>query len=552
MKVDAPGLVAAAQRLVGAVQALGVGTGVPHPPLAADPTSVGAAGRLTAAGAQLIAALDAHVAALVASVELLTGAAMSYLATDEANAAAIAALDGGRLAAAGVAGAAPPAPPIPADVRAPLAPPAGMAPEAISAATHAGTPGGGESFIGAWSQAAGAALDAAAAIRSTVAHLPETLDGPASTPAVSAHLLSFADGLDTYADRALTLASQAKTYADNQIAARVDVPQPQQLADAHNRVLTLARANAASGGKWAAQLAAAVAEKNQLDQQAVSGDSVYHVRTEAATAGDDPGTGDQGPPGDPTAPGAADAAFGQGSGQPDPAGGVSAPQTGAEMAKLPTELVSPLLGAAGSLVSDALGAVAKGPQALVQTGTQALGAVQNLSGLAHPKLDPPGTGKPGRGAGEAGDPSGAGGGDAPTTPAAGDGSADLPVAPSTGAPPTPAIPPVGAAGGPEAGGAAGGAAPMTPMGMPMGGLAGAPGGGGAAGKDAAGRPQKIETREIPHTEDVTGRVDTSRLSAAAAASHRDRGTEPPPDDSPPDPAGPVVRRLVTRAPEEPS
>ena len=89
------------------------------------------------------------------------------------------------------------------------------------------------------------------------------------------------------------------------------------------------------------------------------------------------------------------------------------------------------------------------------------------------------------------------------------------------------------------------------MGMPMGGLGGAPGG-GAGGKTEDGRRRKVVVPEIPHTEDVTGRVDTSRLSAAAAASDRDRSREPPPDDNPPDPAAPIVRRLVSRAPQEPS
>lgn len=93
------------------------------------------------------------------------------------------------------------------------------------------------------------------------------------------------------------------------------------------------------------------------------------------------------------------------------------------------------------------------------------------------------------------------------------------------------------------------------MGMPMGmgGLGGAPGGaGGAEGKGKAGRKRKVVVHDIPHTEDVTGRVDTNRLSAAAAASHRDRDLEPPSDENPPDSAAPIVRRLVTRAPKEPS
>ena len=88
------------------------------------------------------------------------------------------------------------------------------------------------------------------------------------------------------------------------------------------------------------------------------------------------------------------------------------------------------------------------------------------------------------------------------------------------------------------------------MGMPMGGLGGAPGGGAGAGKAEDGRRRKVVVPEIPHTEDVTGRVDTNRLSAAAAA-NRDRSPQPPVDDDPRDSA-PIVRRLVTRKPTEPS
>src|ERR1700693_4191199 len=109
MKVDAPGLVAAAQRLIAAVEALG-GSGIPHPPLAADPASLRAAARLTTAAAELTAALGAHVLALVTSVEHLTGAAISYVDTDERNAAAIATLNGAATGGGRVAGCAPPAP----------------------------------------------------------------------------------------------------------------------------------------------------------------------------------------------------------------------------------------------------------------------------------------------------------------------------------------------------------------------------------------------------------------------------------------------------------
>jgi hypothetical protein len=542
MRVDASGLLAAAQRLTAALEALG-GSGVPHPPLAADPASVVAAQRLTTAGAELTAALVAHVSALVASLEVLTGAAFSYLEADAQNAAALGTLEAGLAAGATGPGSAPPAPPIPADVRVPMPPPAGMVPKAISVAVHSGAPGDGESFIGAWSAVAGAARNGAATIRSAVAELPEVLDGPMSTPAVTQHLLGFAAGLDTYADRAHTLVNQAKAYASNQIQARTDIPTPQELTTSENNVRTLTFANASSGGKHSAALARAVSAHNRLNERAVTGYPPYHARTDAATAGVD----GQGLPidpatGEPTTAGA---------GLPDPdasAEGLS-PEAGGEMASLLPQLMSSLMGAAGGLVGAAMGAVTKVPEALMQAGSQALGAAGSLSGLAQPKMDHPGTGDPSRGGG---DPAAAGGGgDAPTTPAAGGSAPDLPVAPSTGAPPTPAIAPVGASDGPAAGGAPAGATGMAPMGMPMGGLGGAPGGGAGGGKAEDGRRRKVVVPEIPHTEDVTGRVDTSRLSAAAAATHRARDPERPDDDAP-DPAAPIVRRLVTRAPKDPS
>jgi hypothetical protein len=551
MKVDAPGLVAAAQRLVSAVAALGGNAGVPHPPLAADPTSVGAAARLSTAGAELSAALAAHVAALVASLEHLTGTAMTFVETDERNAAALATLDGSGIGPAAVAGSAPPAPPIPPDVRAPLPPPVGMVPEAISAATHGGSPGAGEPFTTAWSQAAGASRDASASIRSAVGQLPETLDGPSSTPAVSQHLLSFADGLDAYADRGHTLASQATTYASNLAAAREDIPTPQQFTAAQDRVVTLANANAASGGRYAAALASAIGEKNQLNARAVSGYTGYHQNIDAATAGTDPGTVGAGTPGAPTN---VNAGAGNGSGQPDPNAPLS-PENSGELASMLPQMIPTVLGAAGGLVGGLMGAITKVPESLMQAGTQAMGAAtQGLSGLEQQKMnasDPSGGG-PGQGSGDPGlgdAGSGGGDGDAPTTPAAGDGAPALGVAPSTGAPPTPAIAPVGATTGTPTASAGGGG---MSGGMPMGGLGGAPGGAGGGGdKDGAGRPRKVVPRDIPHTEDVTGRVDTDRLSAAAASS-RERNPEPPNDDSPPDSAPPIVRRLVTRPPRESS
>lgn len=560
MKVDAPGLIAAAQRLLAAVEGLS-GSGVPHAPLAADPASLGAATRLTTAGSELTAALVAHVTALVGTIEHLTGTAITFVETDASNASALVTLNKGGATAAGVPGSAPPAPPVPPDVRVPIGPPPPMPPEAISAAVHSGDVNGGEPFINAWSRVATATHDASQLIRDSVHQLPDTLDGPVSTPAVSHHLLKFAKGLETYSKRAQTLVKQANDHADNQFQVRQAVPTPQQFTTAQQRVHTIAVANAASGGKHATQLAQAVADKNKLDIQAVTNYPPYHVRTVANTSGQDPGTPptdqptadptDQEPttpkaPTDPTTSGPDD---GTGLG-PDPSADPLPEESGGAAGLIP-QLLPALLGGAGGLIGGALGAVTKGPQAVLQAGEQAIqAATQGLSGLGEPKMDPPGMG--GESAPGGGDSAGGGGGDpAPTTPASGAG--ELSVAPSTGAPPTPAVTPVGATegSGPGGGPSGGGGAMGMPMGG-MGGLGGAPGGAGAGGKGDKDRERKVVVRDIPHTEDVTGRVDTSRLSVASAATQRDRSPEPPDDDDPPEVSGPVVRRLVTRPPREPS
>jgi hypothetical protein len=547
MKVDAPGLVAAAQRLMSAVEALGGSGGVPHPPLAADPASIGAAQRLTTASAELSVGLTAHVAALVASLEHLTGTAVTFTETDARNAAALATLTGGGSGPAPVVGAATPPPPIPPDMRPPLPPPVGLMPEALSAATHAGAPGAGEPFAAAWTTASGAARDASENLRSAVSQLPDVLDGPVSTPAASRHLLAFADGLDTYADRGHTLASQASAYANNLAQARQDIPSPAQHTAAQNRVLTLAQANAASGGRYAIPLADAVNEKNELNERTVTGYGGYHENTDAATAGGDPGSDGTGSPlgapttGDPSAPG-----------QLDPKADPMSPEGAEQIASMLPQMIPTVLGAAGGLVGGLLGSVTKLPEAAME----ALGpAMQGLSGLGQQKMDPPDTGTGGSGgpgAGDLGDMGGGGGGEAPTSPAGG-GAPALSVAPSTGAPPTPAITPVGATGTPLAAGS-GGMGGMGMGGMPMGGMAGmgGPGGAGGGGKEDSERQRKVVSRDIPHTEDVTGRVDTNRL-AVAAANTRDRQREPPDADSPPpDSSQPVVRRLTTRPPKEPT
>jgi hypothetical protein len=575
VRIDAPGLIAAAQRLGQAVAAV-AGVGVGHPPLAGDPASGGAAIRLTTAGAELTVGLAAHVAALLATIEALTGAAVTFTGMDELN-KAVMTLSAGKVSGVPAPGLwAPPAPAVPPDVRAPLPVPLPGPPEAISAAAHSGDPAAGEPFAMGWAQVHTAARDAAEAVRATVTQLPDTLDAPVSTQAVRGHLLSFATGLDTYADRAHNLVTQANAHAQNQIQAREAIPTPQQLATAQQNVQIAQANNLASGGRLAVPLARAVAVKTALDNRVVSGYGDYAASTDAATAGQEPGSVNGGQPGDPAtppaAPGARSATAGAGpgaaagagpgaapgagpgaaAGAGDPTAAPSADQAG-EMASMLPQMIPTVLGAVGGLAGGLLGAVTKVPETLMQAATQAAGeAVQSLQGLAQPKLDTsgnvPGDGpKTGEGTGDpggVGDPGGAGG--------AGDTPAGLPppsVAPSTGSAPTPAVVPAGASGPAEPAGAGPGGGAM-PMGMPMGGLgglAGQPGG----GQDEPKRARKVVVPPIPHTEDVTGRVDTDRLAAAAAAT-RARITDADDDDNPPGDGGPIVRRLVTKPPEEPT
>jgi len=540
LKVDAAGLVAAAQRVAAAVDGVADGEAL-HPPLAADQVSGEAAGRLSGAGAQLAATLGALSAGLVASAEQLTGVALGFVATDEHNAARIATLsDAPRGPVPN--GWAPPAPPVPPDVRAPLPPPVAASPEAISAAVHAGDPGAGEMFIGSWSQVADAAADAAAVIRSAVNHLPDTLDGPVSAPAVSKHLRRYAERFEACGSRAVLLARQAAEHAAQQTQARQDIPQPQQLRRAKDRVQTIAMANIQSRGAYAVPLAQATADLTALNEQAVQGFSGYHLATDATTAGelDEPNGGasdaDHGGTGDtatddghPGVPAGADPP------SPDVAG---------QAAGLLPELIPAALGSAGGMLGGLLGAATKAPQSLMQAATQGLsGLMSSKTGDSSPKGGEPSS-TPNRDDGEPDDldPGDDFGGGGQTVPAAGGfATPSLPVAPSAGAQSASPTLPAGASGAPSPPTA--GASGMMPMGMPMGAMGGRDRG---AGKEGPGRTKRIVATPIPHTEEVTGKVSTRRL-AVSATTPKDPGS-PPGDESSASPPAPSVRRIVARPP----
>lgn len=495
-----------------------------------------------------------HIAGLVTSLEVLTGIAVGFTVADETSAKGLATLNPTG-AAATPAGFAPPAPPIPPDVRVPIPPPAAPMPEALSAAVHAGDPSAGQPFIEAWNSVSTTAKDTADAVRFAAANLPETLDAPMSTHAVTAHLNKYADGLQTYGDRASGLAQQAAAHADNYMQARQSIPSPQVFSQAKTNISNLQRANAASGGRYAGPLMQALADKGKLDQHAVTGYGTYHAATEADTAGDPADAADSGAPAR-----AGDPATGElgADGLPvDPPKAAASPEDAGQMASMLPQMIPTVLGAAGGLAGGLLGSLTKVPETLMQAGTQAASAAAQGLGQLGQKMDSPtdspNPSDPNMGAG---DPSGdmGGGGDPSTSPAGGEGTPGLSVAPSTGAPPTPAFTPAGAVDGSPVSGSGGGGLSGMPMGgMPIGGIGGPGGKGGNEGQ--AGRRRRLVTQNIANTEDVTGRTDTNRLAAASASTNTGPGPGPDPDppENPPaqTPRGTVIRQIKTRPPKDP-
>jgi hypothetical protein len=529
VKVDAAGLVAAAHRVAATVDAVAGGDAV-HPPLAADQVSGGAAGRLSSAGAQLAGALGALSAALVASAEQLSGAALGFATTDELNASGIAnlvAVEHGP----SYRGWAPPAPPVPPDVRAPLLPPLGASPEAIAVAVHSGNPSAGEAFIGSWSQVSDAAHHAAAVIRTAIHHLPDQLDGPVSAPAVTGHLRQFADRLEECGSRADTLAQQASEHAAQQDQARQDIPHPQQLRSTQERVKTIALANIESHGAYAGPLAQATADLTALNEQAVQGFNGYHAATEVTTAGElrEPGTGAS----DADPGGAGDIATDTG----HPGVPIGAAPPSPEAAGLLPQVMPTLLESAGGALGGLIGAAERAPQSLMRAGTQALSKLESpKSADSSPDRGEPNA-DPDRDGGEPddiGDGNGIGGG-GQTVPAAGGFSAPtLPAALSSGPDSTsPRLPPGTPPPSPPASGPG-----MMPMGMPASGMGGH---GNEKSKEQPGRTKRVVAEPVPHTEEVTGKAVPRRLAVSATAP-----VEPDRDDEPSGalPA-PGVRRIVS-------
>jgi gas vesicle protein len=549
VSVDPSGLVSAAQRITAALSELSAAN-PEHPALAADPASVGAAGRLTTAGTTLASVLAEQAAGLAATAAQLGNVAAGFTAKDAANAAKISKLNTSSEGAA-VSDWAPPSPPVAPDARPILAPPPAAPAEVISNAVHSGDAASGEAFITGWRQVASSARDASAAVRLVADNLPESWDSPVATDVVRGHLIKYANAFETSGQRADTVADQANRHAQEVTQARSDIPTPNDFQAMNHQLQTLAQANAQTGGMYAVPLANALEQKTQMEAQTAQGFGGYYATTEATTAGEIDLDGDGIPdvPADEAAAGAADGTGLPGEAKPGEPG---SPDMAGQLASMLPSMIPTVLGAAGGLMGGAVSSLMKAPESVIQAGTQAMGAAtQSLSGLMQPKLDDIGTEDMGLEDAPLDEMSGGGGGGGggATSPASGGTPSMPPVTPSTGPNPTPPTLPTGGSLPP----------PVTPTGgpggsgmMPMGGMPMAPvaGGQGGPAEDRNGKPKQVVGKDLPHTESVTGKVSADRIAVSATAPNR-KDDDPPPNDDPPQRGNaPLIRRITTVGPKD--
>jgi hypothetical protein len=546
MKVDVPGLVTAAQKLLGLATSA-QGLLAETAPLAADPTSGGAAARLDTAAMQLWGAACAQAYSMHKAAAHLVMIAQKFGGQEEINAAGLNALlplasvmDDAALATLE------PVPLIPSDVRVPLPPGAPLTGEGFSQLIHTGSASNAVGFSTTATNNGIAIDNAATTVREVAASVPELWDSPVGTAALAGRLNEHVAALNAISDRWFELADQARKHVDDYSQTVAATPKPQEFTDAED---AFARASAAHDpvGMSQAQFA-----HGQLEARAAAEAARYAGVTEATTsptgAGAPQAPGAGAPGGGGVAAGAAAAAGGtRAAGVPDQAqlakAGTAeagqAAQAGEGAGQL-AQMLPSALGAIGGLAGGMAGMAGQVPQALMQTGQGlAQAATQGMSGLASKsptdaelskkvggfEPDEPGKAEGG---------GGAGGGAGDTHPA---GALGPPVTPSTSHTP-PAMP--SGAGSPATTPSATGGSAMggMPMGMPMAGMM-PHGQGGADGAEKVSADKKVVTPPQPHTEAVTGRV-TDRTAAAAAASRN----QPESDTDDPPPHGPVLRRIT--------
>jgi hypothetical protein len=540
MKVDVAGLVAAAQKLLGLATSA-QGLLAQTAPLAADPTSDGAAARLDMASMQLWGAACAQAYSLQKAAGHLIMIAQKFGTQEELNAAGLNVMLPGAVVMDDTALATlEPVPPIPPDVRVPIPPGAALSGEGFSQLVHNGSADRGASF-NTTATNNGTAIDSAAtSVREVAALVPELWESPVGTAALSGRLTEHVTALNTISDRWFELADEARKHADDYSETVAATPKPQEFTDAHTAF------DQATDPVSKSQAGAAL---GRLEARATVEATRYAGVTEISTSPKSPaaaqapavGAGGGGVPAGAGAAATPQAAAAPAQAQLAKAGAAEAGQAGEGAGQL-AQMLPAALGAIGGMAGGMAGMAGQVPQALMQTGQGlAQTASQGLSGLASKKatdaeltkavgdLRPDELSKA-KGAGGSG--GGGGGGDThpagalgpPVTPST---SHTAPTMPSGAAPPPTTTKPTG-------GSAMGGMG----MGMPMGGMM-PHGQGGGDGADRVAADKKVVTPPQPHTEPVTGRV-SDRTAAAAEASRTRADTED--DDSPP--RGTVLRRIT--------
>ncbi len=547
VKVDVPGLMAAAGKLRElAVSAQGLLAEM-QAPLAMDPTSVGAAARLDAAALELWGAACAQAVSLNTAATHLMMVAAKFGTVEEINTYGLTMLESvSKASSDGTLSVLPPVPILPPDVRLPIPPGAPVPGEAFSQLVNQGSSANGVGFSNTATNNGIAIDNAATAVRDVAAAVPDLWESPTGTAALSGRLLQYVSSLNAIADRWFALGDQARRHADDFGETVAATPRPQEFTDARTAFeqavdpVSKSQASAAYG---------------RLEARATAEASRYAGVAEVTT-----GIGTPAAPGTPTAPGVpAGAGGGAGAGataqgaagqaqQLAKTGATEAAQAGGasqgadQLAQMLPQALQSIGGMAGGLAGMA-GQVPQqlmqAGQGLAQTAQQGLGGLMGRNAadaeLARKAAEFKGGELPEEGAGGGG-AGGGGGGIGDTHPAGSLGPAVTPTASHT--PPTM---PSGAAPPPTTPTASGGSAMGgMPMGMPMGGLM-PHGQGGADGPDKVPADRKVVTPPQPHTESVTGRV-SDRTVAAAEASRSRADADPDSDDDPP--RGPILRRIT--------
>lgn len=549
MKVDVPGLMAAAQKLHGlAVSAQGLLAEMA--PLAMDPTSGGAAARLDTASMALWGAACAQAASLETAAMQLTMVAAKFGTVEEINTYGLTMLQPVSMATDDIALATlPPVPPLPPDVRLPIPPGTPLTGEGFAQLVHKGSSANAVPFTNTSTNNGIAIENAALAVREVAALVPDLWESPTGTAALAGRLNEYVTSLSGIADRWFTLADQSRRHADDYSQTVSATPKPEEFHTARSEFEQATDPIAKS------QAALAL---GRLESLATAEASRYAGVTDASTGMGSPPVA-PGAPGVPAGAGAgsataaptqaASAVGGQGQqlAKTGATGAAQAAQTGQGADQL-AQMLPQVLQSVGGMAGGLAGMAGQVPQQLMQSGQGvAQAAQQGLSGLISKSpteaeltkkaadlesdelSEGVGGGGAGGGAGGIGDTHPAGALGPPVTPST---SHTAPTVPSGAAPP-PTTPT--ASGGSAMGG--------MPMGMPMGGMGGlmhGQGGGDAAAKVPADR--KVVTPPEPHTEAVTGRVP-DRTAAAAQASRTRAESDSDSDDDPP-PRGPILRRIT--------